>query len=304
MNQPNRQALHIEPLGPADVPAALELVFAHLEPQQRARRVAKLRAQCEKGPIEGFWAAYRGGRIVGAMRAAVQPGRTALVTAAHVVAGEPPETARALLARVVDALPGQGVQLAQALLETDHGPDAQLLAGAGFRHASDLLYLVSVTGAFPDSPPAEHLEFVPYSPERHRRLAQLVERTYAGSLDCRAVDGVRDVDDVLAGYQAAGRFDPACWLLVRHESVDVGCLLISPDAETDEWELTYMGVVPEARRGGFALAMTRHAQWLARNAACRRLVLAVDAGNAPAIATYAAAGFVTWDRLSVFLRVF
>ncbi|MEX0678428.1 MAG: GNAT family N-acetyltransferase [Pirellulales bacterium] len=226
------------------------------------------------------------------------------MTPGRVAAGEPPETARALLARVVETLPSQGVQLAQALLTTDHGPDRELLVAAGFRHASDLLYLVSVTGAFPQNPPAAHLEFVPYSHKRHPRLAQLVERTYAGSLDCRAIDGVRNVDDVLAGYKAAGAFDPARWLLVRHQGTDVGCLLISPDADNKSWELTYMGVVPEMRRRGFALSIARHAQWLARNAGCGRLVLAVDAANAPAIGVYAAAGFIAWDRRSVFLRVF
>jgi hypothetical protein len=33
------------------------------------------------------------------------------------------------------------------------------------------------------------------------------------------------------------------------------------------------------------------------------LVLAVDAANEPAIATYAAAGFAGWDRRSVFVRI-
>jgi ribosomal protein S18 acetylase RimI-like enzyme len=79
-------------------------------------------------------------------------------------------------------------------------------------------------------------------------------------------------------------------------------LLISPDDEA--WELTYLGVVPEARRRGFGISMTRHAQWLARVAGARRMTLAVDAANEPAIAVYSAAGFAAWDRRCVFLRVF
>ena len=35
-----------------------------------------------------------------------------------------------------------------------------------------------------------------------------------------------------------------------------------------------------------------------------RLVLAVDVRNEPALATYAAAGFINWDRRSVFLKVY
>jgi hypothetical protein len=99
-------------------------------------------------------------------------------------------------------------------------------------------------------------------------------------------------------------FDPALWLTVQHAGADVGCLLISPERENVQWELTYMGVVPEARGRGFGLAMARHAQWLALESKCGRLVLAADAANAPAIEVYAAAGFTTWDRRSVFLRVF
>lgn len=304
MNAPNRDLLRVGPVEPADEPEALALLVSDLAPPERARRIASLRAQCANETIEGLWAAYRGRRMVGAMRAQIQPGRTALVAAPRVTAGQPDDTAGELLNRVVAALPAAGVQLAQVLLASDHGPEAELLSAAGFRHASDLLYLVSVSGVFPEAPPADHLEFLPYRPERHRQLAQMVERTYAGSLDVLAIDGVRNVDDVLAGYRAAGAFDPARWLLVRHGGADVGCLLLADDAENDQWELTYLGVVPESRRRGFGLAMTRHAQWLAQKASRGRVVLAVDAANAPAIAVYAAAGFVAWDRRSVFLRVF
>jgi mycothiol synthase len=308
MNERKSEVLRVQRVGAADETAALALTFAELEPTERARRIALLRDRSGMGPIGGLWAAYRGRRMVGAMRAQVQPGKSAFVAAPRVTPDETPETARVLLARVVESLPGEGVRLAQALLDTDQGEDAALLSAGGFQYVSDLLYLVSTTGAFPRNPPAKHLEFVAYAPERHQRLAQLIERTYAGSLDVRAIDGVRDVDDVLEGYKAGGRFDPARWLLVRHDGADVGCLLLCAlagnGAESDEWELTYLGVVPEARRRGFAVAMARHAQWLARQAGCGRLVLAVDAANAAAIGVYAAAGFVSWDRRSVFLRVF
>ena len=41
----------------------------------------------------------------------------------------------------------------------------------------------------------------------------------------------------------------------------------------------------------------------ARQAERKRLVLAVDAANEPALRMYAAAGFQAWDRRSVFVRV-
>ena len=63
-----------------------------------------------------------------------------------------------------------------------------------------------------------------------------------------------------------------------------------------------MGLIPEARGQEHGIDIVRYAQWLAAEAGAERLVLAVDAANAPAIRVYSAAGFQTWDRRSVFLR--
>jgi hypothetical protein len=80
-----------------------------------------------------------------------------------------------------------------------------------------------------------------------------------------------------------------------------------------------MGITPESRGSARGVEIVRFAQWItgqARTAerndggnvqqnvkhAVDRLVLAVDVANAPAIRTYAAAGFQAWDRRSVFLR--
>src|SRR3712207_8951894 len=42
---------------------------------------------------------------------------------------------------------------------------------------------------------------------------------FRSSLDCPALNGVRDMEDVLAGHKASGEFDPALWFLL---SEDVG----------------------------------------------------------------------------------
>ena len=124
------------------------------------------------------------------------------------------------------------------------------------------------------------------------------------SLDCPHIEPARGIDDVLAGYRATGVFDPARWLIVGHQGNDVGCVLLADHPQLDQWELIYMGVVPEARGRRFGLGIARHAQWLARQAGRERLTLAVDAANSPALDVYAAAGFVIWDQCHVFLRSF
>jgi mycothiol synthase len=304
MNGSASVPVHIQHASPDDQVAALGLVFAHLAPMDRDRRVAQVLAEADKQPHAGLWVAYRGKQLVAAMDAQVQSGRIAFVSPPRLAPQEPLETARELSARVMDDLASHGVQLAQALLEMDHGPDAERLTEIGFRHVANLLHLVSLPGSFPTSAPQDGLEFVPYGPAEHDRLVHIVQRTYQASLDCPEIDKARSIEDVLGGYRATGVFDPARWLIATHQGIDVGCVLLTDHPRSGHWELIYMGVVSEARGRGWGVAITRYAQWLARQAGRRRLTLAVDAANVPAIDVYAAAGFVAWDHCSVFLRSF
>ena len=146
----------------------------------------------------------------------------------------------------------------RALLESDATADEKVLCEGGFQRLSELLYLVSPDSEFPTSRPVSPLEFEPYSPANHRRLAEIVQATYQQTRDCPQLNGVRDVEDVLAGYRAAGVFDSGRWLIVRHAGSDVGCLLLTDFPEHDNWELTYMGVTPSARGNGWGIEIVRH----------------------------------------------
>jgi ribosomal protein S18 acetylase RimI-like enzyme len=179
---------------------------------------------------------------------------------------------------------------------------AEILRQARFSHIADLLYLVSVAEQFPSSAPTTELTFQSLEDGDSRRLEYIVERTYIDSFDCPALDGARSITDVLEGYRAAGRLRPELWLVVRLNHVDVGCILLADHHPAPVWELVYMGVTPQLRGRGLGLEITRYAQWLAARESVERLVLAVDAANEPAIAMYAAAGFIAWDRRSVFVH--
>jgi ribosomal protein S18 acetylase RimI-like enzyme len=234
----------------------------------------------------------------------VQAGKTALVSPPRICTSEAPATAQALAGAVVSHLSGRDVRLAQALVDTHQTAPIAALAANGFRHLTDLLYLVSLRDKFPDSPPQSGLEFAPCDEADDSALAAIIERTYAGSLDCPAIEGWRDVNDVLEGYRAVEASASRRWLIVRSGQLDVGCLLLNDYPELNQWELVYMGLVGEARGRGWGMALVRYAQWLARQAGRAQMVLAVDAANAPAIAVYAAAGFITWDRRSALVRKF
>jgi ribosomal protein S18 acetylase RimI-like enzyme len=207
-----------------------------------------------------------------------------------------------LLEAAVRIAAAGGARLVQALLEPNAGTVANQLRRAGFQQVAELQYLVSSPQNFPTSPPAERLAFEPWSAAAQGRLESVVERSYVGTRDCPQLNGVRLTSEVLAGYRSAGPFDPQRWLLVRHAGQDVGCLLLVEHPQKI-WELAYMGLTPEARGQGWGLELTRHGQWLARQAGASRFVLAVDATNAPALRIYAAAGLDCWDRRGAWLRI-
>ncbi len=254
------------------------------------------------------WGAFREGILTGSLLGQAQPGRSALFWPPRLIAGESLKTAHRLMDAALQALAQTDLRIIQALLPTDVGEDAEVLRLAGFRHFSDLLYLVCLNRDFPtvpfmSGPLASGIEFLASGLEQEQRLAKLVEATYIDTRDCPAVNGLRSIEDVLLGYRATGKLDSQGWLIVRHRGEDVGCLITADHDQFNTRELIYMGLTPTARRRGLGTVVVRHALWLAAQAGRQRLVLAVDAANEPALRMYAAAGFQAWDRKSVFIRV-
>jgi len=287
---------------------ALDLVFGRLAFAERERRVAealaRLPAQRERVQPAFLLGAWRSGRLVGALFGEVQPGRTALLQMARVVPEEPSRSAALLLQEACTRLDRAGVCLVQVLLEKEDAErDGPVLQQSGFSRLAELFYLVCLPADFPQEFPAAPLSFESYSPPKHARFSQIVATTYQHTLDCPALNGVRRIDDVLAGYRATGRFDQGNWMIARHGQEDVGCLILADHPDHGNMELVYMGLAPTARGHAWGKHLVRHAQWLTARAGRSRLVLAVDANNAPAMRIYTAAGFQTWDRRTVFVRV-
>jgi ribosomal protein S18 acetylase RimI-like enzyme len=304
MQSAQQDELAINPARRESLPQTLLLALDRVSADERVSRLEAAAASLESGrdPSAGLFEARRGGRLVGAVLVQSHPGRTALVWVPGLVDGESVVTSTRLLESACRWLVEQGVREAHALLE-DNPEDEKTLHSAGFSYLADLLYMVSQHSDFPRSRPQGPLDFEPFSSADHDRLLQLVEATYEDTLDCPGLDGVRHTGDALAGYRATGVFSPSRWLIVRHQGHEVGCLLLADHPEQGNWELVYMGLKPAARGHGLGLHMTRHAQWLARQAGSPRLVLAVDAANRPARAVYQRAGFRQWDRRRALLRV-
>jgi ribosomal protein S18 acetylase RimI-like enzyme len=284
---------------------ALELLVAPLATDVREGQKAAFKASLAADSIQaaGFLGHFRGDALTAATWLQTQAGRTATLWPP---AGPKPVEASvtsALVDRAIDVAKAQGAMLVQSLLVTDAGDDAEALRRAGFAHIADLLYLVSVSAEFPSACPASNLAFLPQGAHDLEEIAGIVARTYQGTRDCPALNGVRAIEDVMAGYRAIGRFRPELWLIARTADGDSGCVILADHAPLAVWELVYLGVVPESRGRGLGLEITRYAQWLCARENVERLALAVDASNKPALEMYAAAGFVSWDRRSVFVRI-
>ena len=284
---------------------AVELLVSPLPDEVRLRQEEIVLAALESDSLSaaGLLAHFRGDVMHAVCWLERQPGRTASFWPPVPTREQEAALDAALVAKALDMARGQNVLLVQTLLPTDAGPDAEVLRQAGFLHVADLLYLVSAAERFPSSAPTTDLKFHSLEEADWDRLERIVERTYVNSCDCPSLDGVRPISDVLESYRSVGRFRPELWRVALMHDKDIGCVLLADHAPLPVWELVYMGVAPEARGKQLGLEITRYSQWLAAREHAERLVLAVDAANEPAIAMYAAAGFVAWDRRSVFIHL-
>jgi ribosomal protein S18 acetylase RimI-like enzyme len=282
---------------------ALKLALAHLSPEELARHCQAWTAAMARNEAV-VWVGRRGESMVAALIVEAPAGGAVTVSLPHCADGEPPGSLTTTLAGVSDALGRSGVRLIQMAPAEVTAEQELGIRAAGYSRACELLYLVALRGTFPDAPPADDTTLIALDVAGESRLAEVVERTYADSLDCPSLREQRAIADVLAGYRQVGQFDPALWFVAQRDGVDVGCSLLADHSQSNAWELVYMGVVPEARGRGLGLSLVRHAQWLAGAAGRERMTAVVDADNEPAVRVYAAAGFVGWDRRAVFLRTF
>ena len=163
-----------------------------------------------------------------------------------------------LTRKLIDALCGraaqQGVHLAQALLEVhDEGLQGMLIA-CGFGKLAELLYLQAAVGkvAEPTLPPG--CNWLTYSPSRHELFASTILATYQDSFACPGLNGLRTIDDILAGHRATGDFDPEHWYekrkSIKQFMGEVGGMLVAMwelRSREDTHTTSQLVVAPRAR---------------------------------------------------------
>jgi ribosomal protein S18 acetylase RimI-like enzyme len=298
------------PCPPEERAAALGVLYRRVPGALRPRLIADALAESERGLIDlsGLWVARRRGRVVGALLTQALAGRAAAVWAPEVgTAWRRSATAVALVRAALADLAARGFRVAQALLDESAPKQGAVdLTRGGMPRVTDLVYLERATttplAVRPGLPP---IDWEPFSPATEPAFRAMLQETYAGSLDMPELEGIRSLDDILAGHRAGGRFVAERWQMgrVRGEPASGAILLLSDIPDRDAWEVAYLGLTVPARGRGFGRAVLAHALDLARPHV-PRLELAVDVRNHPANHLYLAAGMVPFDRRAVHLASF
>src|SRR5262245_46009148 len=267
---------------PTEYVAALQLLFQHLPGDDALARI-RVGQRLLDEPHARLLVARGDGAIVGAALAQVLPGATGVLWPPCAAAGvaQPQRVEDVLLHEAIGWLRRGGARLAQAVLAREDAHLGAPLLRGGFIRPTTLLYLERVPVALPDSGGGE---FESYAKTDAAAFHDTLMRSHQGTLDFPELDGLRSFPEILQGYQATG-YDPANWWLRRDASHTAGVLILSMMPEK-EWELSYVGVAPEARRRGHGRALVRKAIAAAHSAGAETLTVTVDARNKPAIDLY------------------
>ncbi|HLW68859.1 MAG TPA: GNAT family N-acetyltransferase [Gemmataceae bacterium] len=292
---------------PADFVPALEILFQRLPDAEAYSRTAKalqiLRGKGRETPR--LLLAEEDDDIAGVMLVQALVGGTGIVWPPQLApeARDRRALEDALVQHALDWLRQNGAKLAQAVLFEDELICAAALERNGFTHPTQLWYLRHELELPPEllcEP--ESLTFQSYADCDRALFQQTLWRSYEQTHDFPEVSGRRTIEEVVRGLQAVG-YHPEHWWLAWSKQVPVGVLILSALPEADGWEISYVGVVPSARRRGIGRELVRKALFETKAMGGHEVVLSVDARNEPALKLYEKLGFEVFERREVFLAL-
>ncbi len=188
----------------------------------------------------------------------------------------------------LETTPPHLAELAQTLLPVHATAMLEGVQQAGMTHLADLHHMHCAIR--PSKTEATWPEELQIQPASDAMLMDLLPQTYAGTLDCPALRGLRRTADIVAGHRAGGQCDPELWIAVFDQTQPLGCVLVTlaPDRTAD---LAYIGLIPSARGRGLGKHLMRAMLNRLAQRDIRSVRLAVDAKNTPALKLYRQLGF-------------
>jgi ribosomal protein S18 acetylase RimI-like enzyme len=289
-------ALRTAPVSPSGRPEALAMLLTGRPRPEDPAVPNFLKYAAQHGlSLSGLWAGRQDGRVVTAALVVPGVGKTAVAFVSPIAGRRWIEPTASTLSAAISQIDGEAVRLVQMLLDPGEALRTQTIQTAGFRFLAELIYMQrSIRQAEQASAPTldgRPLEPVLWS-EQHRSLfRQAIDESYEDTLDCPGLLGLRETDDIIAGHRNTGEFTPEHWKVWTDRGEPIAITLLAKAAEQEGHELVYLGVVKRCRGQGLGLALMR--QILADLSAIRskRLFLAVDERNRPAMKLYRDLGF-------------
>jgi mycothiol synthase len=283
-------AMECRPVRRPEIESALRILLATAKgPAPDSQVLDFLSFSIERGiDTNSLWIAIHQDRTVWAMLPVQNPGKTMLIfTPMHLLNHTPHDAVSQLSEAVSEHFAARGVQLAQMLIDPTSRPVIDLYRQTGFEELAELLYLQKAVRKRTEFPaiPAE-FELLNYSLQTHPKFAEIISRSYEQSLDCPALNGMRDMNDVILGHQATGEFDSDLWWVLMERGQPIAVLLMARLTHGSSLELVYLGVALESRGRGIGDMLMKLA--FAKTAAegKENLSLAVDSKNQPALGLY------------------
>ncbi len=268
-------------------------------------------AQQQNLSLEGLWAAYVGQTPIYASLIITGIGKTAVLFISPVLATDLIPLASELIASVLHVQAPSEICLIQVLLEPTQQREEQALIQAGFNRLASLKYMrrsslgtlgsegLAGRATDPTAPiecDGKALTSLTWQDDRHDQFARAIESSYLDTKDCPELVGVRQIDDIIAGHMAVGRFEPNLWSVYYQDNQPAAVLLLNRLIDRAELELVYLGLSPAFRGKGLATRLMQHALALARTNNDSGIHLAVDQENAPAMKLYNGLGFRATGR--------
>jgi len=234
------------------------------------------------------------------------PGKSAMLFAPAL--SEFPDSAPAAQLAIVAAMDdarNDGILLVQAMMEPNDAAGKTTFAAAGLTQLATLTYMERRPPIHPPTfeLPAD-LTLLPYQATTHALFRDAISRSYTQTLDCPALSGLRDIEDVIEGHKAVGTFDPQLWAVLTRGDETLGCLLLAEIPARQALELVYLGLTPEARGRGLGRLLMQRVLAISARRHFSLATLAVDAANLPALRLYRRCGYTSVaQRVAMIKRI-
>ncbi len=129
-------------------------------------------------------------------------------------------------------------------------------------------------------------------------LGELVLETYIDSADFPELQQHRTATLSLQTHRLQGEYNPDHWFVIKQDKAAVGVLFFAFHPDYNQWELSYLGIVPQQRGKNLArCAIKKSLEHTERKKSS--IFLGVDSRNHYAIRLYESLGFVVVSRQRV-----